>query len=1175
MESALLNTYNDITGPAAVQSEGGFIVLVDAQTGLGKTYQATSLQLEHLIADTGKKVIYATNLRINVIEAYDDLRARINDDQGLTAQRKQQLLANVILVPAQKTSIELLTNDDWPTLLDALNSNENQSVKNAKDGIRLLEQAVAAIESANLSPLNDEISQRYNKLFNLLLRIFRAKLNKLEITKDSEVYRILTKMLPASRIEDDVTQIVFMTTAKLLYPWHAIARNLRISDVLQDALIIFDEFDRQQKEFLNHLIKDSGEFDIISLVRRLYASFSSYEVTDTAEFEGVETSFDKFRVLLNKFDSTWKISFRPFITDSTLQAASENQKRVFTLLSDRMSLHAINFRHDELRSHIDSQLGTHEIGENGGQNAIRYLNSASRLIRMFCNGMLSATNTLANNLQKVAGCKPHSSEDLVVKVLNHFGLAELKKEVLSLINTKLSFRIDRGAKEYSFHDSGFEISKASKYSELDNTATAATFELALTPTGLLANWVLGGAKILGISATASSETVIHNFDLTYMKNMLGDQFIELTPQQKQGIQHEYTCKRRYEENNVKITATDVSSRDLKGGIQRLYKEYVGDFVDELMLEQKIANLLMGENAEIGRLDFAIKRVNKIIAAIKNFSSHPSNRYLFCMLNNSYKTPEFYQFMDFVGRKYGVQIFANINAASFRNDEFKAVLRTLENTAQKVAVITNYQATGAGLSPSYKIKNTDNLIYIGQKGIDPYQFKTDIDAIYLEQPKSLIGDFVSFEQTYEDRNLAIKKNIHDALMLHEQGLIAPNDIKPMLKSFIATNIKSSAVGELRNFYKNTQDYRFAVFRFVEQALGRMCRTEWKQSAISIMFDAESDFIETLASDHRDLSHLSVEYKQLITAIKHDCKAELVQQKQLAYSAKATRNHAHLQRLITNVYQHQNKDAIGQYNRVRHQALMAPTLKAMPPGDYFRYYIQSSVPGCYTYNIDYSNEETVTQIFINSDDHSSPSQVSAFAARLDILMQNRVVREHFKANDFATLFGDDHVLIAPAVFDIYMGAVGEEAVFALLQDFDYQVCEMPQGTTEWFDGYITIGNRILLIDVKHWNLGICCLAREFETMTKCENKLVNLRKDLPKAFEGKSLQAFYINAICEAGGTITGSKFSEQEARFIEYASLVDADVIDVPGLIDSETGQTNTRPMTELLNLLENLKGIDA
>jgi hypothetical protein len=39
---------------------------------------------------------------------------------------------------------------------------------------------------------------------------------------------------------------------------------------------------------------------------------------------------------------------------------------------------------------------------------------------------------------------------------------------------------------------------------MDDTAVAKTFELALTSSGLLANWVLAGAKILGISATANS-----------------------------------------------------------------------------------------------------------------------------------------------------------------------------------------------------------------------------------------------------------------------------------------------------------------------------------------------------------------------------------------------------------------------------------------------------------------------------------------------------------------------------------------------------------------------------------------------------------------------------------------------------------------------------------------------
>lgn len=1166
MDSELYKAYIDLAGPEVVNLDQGFIALVDAQTGLGKTHQAIRLLFEHLTSDSRKKLIYTTNLRVNVKEAYDELISRINSSSLLTASQKKTFLNNIIHIPSQETSIKELSEDDWRVLLAEVEGNNYIKVSSLRDSIKLLTQAAHSVENAQL---NDELSERYSKLFRTIQTIFRDKQNKSSLSKSSATQGVLEKLFPACRIDDDSTQVLFMTTAKLLYPWHALERNYRVSEILDNSLIVIDEFDRQQGEFLTHLLNGAKDFDVISLVRRLYSSFNSFKVQGDDEFEGVDKSFNKFRGQLKEFDANWSIGLRPYITDKTIQAGVENQNRVFTLLSDRMSLHAINFKHDELKSEIDEYKGSHEIGTGGDKSAITYVNNASQVVRAFCNAMLSATNKLSNNLREISGSKPHSTEDLIVKILNHFGLAELRNDVISLLSARLCFRVQKDYKSYSYHDSGFEITKISKFNELDNTATAATFELALTPTGLLANWVLEGAKILGISATASSQTAIHNFDLSYLENVLGDRVKKLNKLQKQGIQREYLSKRRYKEQQVSIVVSAISERLAGGGVDTLYKEFLGGHVDDLILETRMSKLL---DVPVKSLFFAKNRVNKLIGAIKNFSEHNSNRYLFCMLNNSYKSAEFFRFMEFIGSKYGVRIFENINSASFRNEQFNSVLQLLENSDEKVVVITNYQATGAGISPSYSINKFEDYVYIGPKGEPPIQNKTDIDAIYIEQPKSMIGSLIYEGQMPEDRYFAVKKNVHDALMLHEKEILVASDVKPILNKFIATNVKGMSVNSLIGLYKDTDDYRYALYRFVEQALGRMCRTEWKKREISIMFDAEHDFIQTLALDNRDLSYLSEEYAALITKVKKECRLEAKQKLSNTYSAKASRNYSHIQRLITSVYRHQNSDAIAQYKRLRQEILENPTVQELPTGELNRYYIRSEVLGSYRYYIDQQNENGLTQIFINAEDYAGQNVVSGSSAKLDILMSNQVVKSHFTKKGFATSFGEHKFLIAPAMFDIYMGALGEEAVFAILDNSDWKVNEMPDGTIEWFDGYLEVGCRVLLLDVKHWDVEKSSLQRD-NTLVKCKSKLERLKENLPDPFKNKLLQAIYINVSYEEGSTIKGSIFSVDNRILVESANLLEADVIEVPGVIDIKTGQSNIPPMEQLLNLLKTIKGL--
>lgn len=1154
--SALLETYLEIAGPKKCQSKEGFLAIIDAQTGLGKTYQATELQLDHLINDSKITLIYSTNLINNVKEAYEALLKRIDANSSLNPSQKAKLKSNVILIPGQDTSIAELSTEDWSTILEFFDTQQRREIKAIHNKIELLNQAKI---TSNTSVFDDDLRSQRNDIFTLLRKYLIGK-----DVKEAKLNEILNRIFPARRINQDTTQALFLTTAKLLHPWHGIDKSYRMSDFLDSSLLILDEFDRQQSEFLTHLIKTVSDYDIITLTRKFYSSFDSFKIHGSPEFNKVDKCFDDFRSALAEYENKWFVNYRPFITDATIQEGSENQNQLFTLLSDRMSIHAINFKHETLRSQINHELGSHEIGPGGSESAIQFVNHGARLVRTFCNGMLNAIRQLKENLEKLKDPKNYTSENLVGKVLNNLGLVEITPSIISLISARLSFKIPDKHKTYSFHDNGYEIVNIAKFSDTDNTLSAYTFDLALTSTGLLAHWVMSGAKILGVSATATSCTAIHNFDLNYLKDLLAKQFISLNSEQKAAIQAEYCNKRRYEENQIQISLKSISERVNWGGVGALYLEFSNMEIHPVLLENELS-ILLGVDAK--NLDFAIKRANKLIESIRQFSLHPNNRYHFCMINKSHKNKKFMDFMQYVGKKYGVTIFENVNTASFRNDQFKSILKRLENTTEKVAVITNYQATGAGLSPSYTIGSNHNLIYIGPEGVEPFQNKTDIDSIYLEQPTSLIGSRITEELEKIEKDVATKKNIHDALMLHEKGIIVANDVKSKLKSFISPKTNNLTVNSMISIYKKSEDYRYAVYRFVEQALGRMCRTEWKQPEITIMYDDINDFVETLAKDNRNLSYLSHEYRALITEIKQRVKLQEHEKQEISYSSQASRNYAHIQKLITKVYQDQNEKSINQYEELRANVLKKPTLLQAPVRAETRYYIDlQKSSDHYLYQINYSAEKANTDIFINPADVAGLREVSERSARLALFMQNPLVAAHFKKNGFATTFENSQFMLAPAMFDLYLGALGEEAVSAILMAFGYQIQPMPKGKVEWFDGYINLGNRILLVDVKHWNLELGCL--EFDnTLDKCRTKLEKIRTAPPAEFMNKHIQAIYINAIWSGAEGINSRKYLNDDGTFVEYAKPDMSDIIEIPGIIDSVSGTNKVPPMIQLLDLL--------
>ena len=943
MTSALYSLYDLYAGPAAMQQRHGFLLPIDAQTGIGKTYQSERLMLAHLIENSGKTIIYATNLRSNVAEAFQNVQQLIRSHADLKKEEKEQLLQQVILLPSQEDSINQLDAMQKKELLAHIDSIYRPELSQ-------LFLQIDFLKNNNIAKSLFYDSILHREAYSLLRRGYKNYSGTLPESVNA--------VFPANLIKPNGTQVLFMTTAKLLHPWHTSHSTYRFSDFLANSLLILDEFDRQQAEVLRHLLQNESDFDSIVLLRRLYASFTSLKIKQSEDFKDVETCFHSFRLALNEFHQTWYLQLRPVLAHNSSTA----NPRIFTLLSDRLSLNAINFKVDQLQSTINMAHSTHHIGASGKLNTLEFVNHGHSVLRKFCNALLKAVDQISKNID-IKEYKPATNEKIVSKALNAVGLEDLHPIMMQLLVTRLGTGSKRNKNNYSFHSNGFELINITQTTSIDDTAMAKTFDLAFSASGLIANWVKGGAKIMGLSATANSRTAIHNFDLNYLKNTLGDQFICLTDKQVNSIQTEYNNKRRYTENQVSIHTQAISAHVDWGGLEGLYLEWNSNDTHPLLLEEKLCDML---NSEPYKLQFDIARVNKMLGSIRIFAAHPHNRYHFCMLNKSFTHSEFSKFISWYAKKLNIIIFANINAKAFRDNSFNQVIHHLENSTKKVVVITNYQATGAGLSPSYKLKQTKNYIYVGEPKHKQRPAYTDIDSIYLEQPTNLIGNQVLEGQSSQERAFAIKKNIHDILMLHDTGVIPAVLAKDKIQNFISVGTNPSVLRTLQSTYKNSIDYRYAIYRFIEQALGRMCRTEWKQAEINIMFDAETNFLQTLAQDPRDLNGLSLEYKALIKAVNRHYQAQVLAPKTDSYHAQASRNYVHIQRLITSVYKYQNPSAIKKYHYLADFILKQPRLLILPQTDEQRYYFYQPDNSGYRYKINAYNEQHVLSIDINPTD-----------------------------------------------------------------------------------------------------------------------------------------------------------------------------------------------------------------
>lgn len=1172
---AIKDAIHNLVARSEIYKKKGCFSYIDAVTGSGKTYQAENFLMEQLTKSNGKSVFFCTNVLKNVQEPYESLKKKIVSSKNLDAQEKEDLLSRVVLIPSNENVIQnYIVNEDFVSKLSLIMS--PPQYQNFKATVERYKNLSRVYVKHNNEHSQRELIEIQSHILNQITRT----LKKLDLDEvEPSIKEILYKIFPAQVLlasPQNKPCIIFATTKKLLLPWRCFEGNFETDKYLKTSILILDEFDRQQSEMLEHFLKSASNIDVIGMSKKIYGSYNSLKIPETPEFFGAHKCFAKFELLLQQYTKEWNPDYLTVIDENVIYSPSDSTKGIFTMSTDRYSIRVISHRGKPFNSVVDHIEKVHLIGFEEGKSAIRYINESARLCKYFSLAIFNVANLLLEHNKHKKGINLSS---MVGRALNVFSLSAIQKDIAPFLLELKAVHASRDLKDYSFHFKGFNLTRLLTFNENDNTALANAFNLQMSATGYLLSWINSGTTIIGLSATSSAPTAIHNFDIAFMKKVLGERFLQLSHDEEKAIREEYKAKRQYDKNDIRITASNIANGfdyvDVDELVAEFYKEKDGVSLKKKFLNYKLAELLdpnRTEPVESGNSDssffFQKERLRKIITSIALFSVHETNRYHCCMINKSFKGAEFSEFMAFVGNYFGVVIYENINSESYRNGVYDEMLSLLSSSTQKVAFITNYQGMGAGVSPSYKFTEQSYLHYIGSD-ISPSRRDTDIDSMYLECPSSLFGYPVTSENQ-SDKNNALLKLIHNILICHEKGIFTASDSDKYIGRLIRNGNVNLVLFQLACVYKKSNDYRAAVIRWIEQAIGRMIRTEWKQKDISIYYDNDHDFIDILASDIHNLRLKSYEYSQLVKQVNECYGVNAKKEEGSNYSIAASRSFSRMEWLIENVYEHQNEQDMENYKELRSTLLtLSPFTKNKPDGYSSKHYIMlDKEADCYYYKRENDTNNRVINISVSTSLIAGGREVSFAACRLKQLLANDVVREHFKKNNFAIEFNRCNYAISPSGFDVYLGAIGEEAVFSLLDHHGLIVNEMPRGVYEWFDGYIEFEGFIALIDVKHWNLSH--LSRD-NTVQKCMNKLSQLRASPPEQFKGKKMIAFYINTIHENDIVSVTRKLNED--NLLVHCELIEADIVEVPGLIHEADGSSNVYPFSYLLDSLNTLKAI--
>lgn len=703
----------------------------------------------------------------------------------------------------------------------------------------------------------------------------------------------------------------------------------------------------------------------------------------------------------------------------------------------------------------------------------------------------------------------------------------IEEQLMDFITNRknLSFEIDGKTlklPDYSIYAQGVQLYQE-ELDEQDNLhrVRLSCREIGTTPEKIRYDLaVSGNTSVVLCSATASSHSVISNFDIEYLKEVLGDK-IHLLSEEDSRRFGELSRMTYPAEHKIEVIRMDKHEYEQP----RKEKVYLPDKYRMMFSKEAIEDGLVDEWFRITRDEifkntkdglnptFQFNRIYQFIEAFHLFCNNPEvhsmlyfqNRsaarderqfnVISCLIDGSYKekpSPDFDSELPKDWKNDRLFLFMPNNPKDM--EDRLAVLGS-DKTA-KVMMITAYESLKAGVNLQYDIASGLDCLK-GDNWETDGNLKKDWDAIYLQTPTNYLTIENEMEETYEK---GLYKVMLSLMMLFERGNIDRNTVVKYINSALATgNIMFNEETALI-------DKAAWVQTKVEQAVGRICRTRNKPKTTYILYDGSME--EYFLSSNLKKS-LTQEFKALTDYISDNI--QNCEQEENALEAKRCHDANEVQTLLDrmlryalhyaphpNANDYEDTDDYADNDDIPfeiriHQIMnqsFKQTIIKKPVIDSLDELEESDkiftkICKCYgDWSRNESNEywfwykmdgkKTVIVPERTAKSRQTPTPVSPSSVRLDVLMKNDVIRQHFERNGYATDWKPGKHILHPQILkDVYAGEIGEEAFRAIILEYtDCKECDFAhlEGKDYELADFVICnpdGSHKIAFDVKNMN------------------------------------------------------------------------------------------------------------
>lgn len=540
------------------------LFLLDMPTGFGKTYSVLEFMVDYYDSPEfkDKKIFFVTTLKKNLpdkelrehfakrgkADDYDKYCLRIEANADMVVEKLDELY-RARKIPAAITmkqefkdlhgSVKLLNEyrDKKRELKGTSKDIIDVLCKNAEDAIRKQQEGA------------------FRKVIESELKQFRTPKEKLKNIANNLDYHWIGELYPAVYTREK--RIVFMSMDKfflgnttIIEPTYSFYNN----DITKNAIIFIDEFDATRDRLLNQIITRGLEnhIDYLGLFHRVYASLKTRdfpaELTTASKLQ--QAYLDEHKnaknptEIIEGFGGVFDETYDRFAMQYSFKTEEDGKgDRSRNFIFNDLQFHSV-FEGENAFIDIDTDMKAKQnwlrftkrrpTEKEGG--VLSLLASVKGCLTYFQNGArnLSFNYKHHKDEDKRPGDDDYTFENAIESVLTEFHLSReqiryLKPIVMGgQVKSKKDKKDSNGKMSLKYFDRSVYNRGFRYYDFIDDPNHSMRSEIQLfdfqdSPERILLH-LSEKAQIIGISATATLDTVVGNYDLEYLQRMLQDKY---------------------------------------------------------------------------------------------------------------------------------------------------------------------------------------------------------------------------------------------------------------------------------------------------------------------------------------------------------------------------------------------------------------------------------------------------------------------------------------------------------------------------------------------------------------------------------------------------------------------------------------------------------------------------